>query len=290
GEEKIIFAVVRGDHELNETKLGNALKAQDLRPATDDEIRAIGAIPGYASPIGVKDALIIVDDAIAKGFNFVSGANKEGYHNLNVNMGRDFEADIITDLVAVSEGMACPNCATPLDSTRGIEVGNIFKLGSKYSKSMNAQVLDENGKAQTIIMGCYGIGVGRLLACIIEEHHDDNGIIWPISVAPFQVEIVVLTGKQPAGELEAAEKLYGELKAVGIDVLLDDRDERPGVKFNDADLIGIPIRLTVGARGLANGQIEMKLRHEADRSDVAIEEVITRVQEEIAKLYDALKQ
>jgi len=290
GEEKLIFAVVRGDHELNETKLGNAVKAQDLRPATDDEIRIIGAVPGYASPMGVKNAIILVDDAIAKGVNFVSGANKEGYHNRNVNMGRDFEADIITDLVAVSEGMACPNCATPLGSTRGIEVGNIFKLGSKYSKSMNAQVLDENGKAQTIIMGCYGIGVGRLLACIIEEHHDDNGIIWPISVAPFQVEIVVLTGKQPAGELEAAEKLYGELKAVGIDVLLDDRDERPGVKFNDADLIGIPVRLTVGARGLANGQIEMKLRHEADRSDVALEDAITRVQEEIAKLYDVLKQ
>jgi prolyl-tRNA synthetase len=154
---------------------------------------------------------------------------------------------------------------------------------------MNANVLDENGKAQALIMGCYGIGVGRLLACIIEEHHDDNGIIWPISVAPFQVEIVVLTGKQPAGELEAAEKLYGELQALGIDVLLDDRDERPGVKFNDADLIGIPLRLTVGARGLANGQIEMKLRHEADRSDVALDGAISRVQEEIAKLTAGLE-
>ncbi|MFT5365914.1 MAG: prolyl-tRNA synthetase [Candidatus Latescibacterota bacterium] len=289
GKEKFIFAVVRGDHELNETKLGNAIKSQELRPATDDEIRAAGAEPGYASPIGVQNATIVIDDAISQGTNFVSGANKDGYHNLNVNAGRDFEADIITDLVAVSEGMACPNCATALGSTRGIEVGNIFKLGSKYSQSMNANVLDENGKAQALIMGCYGIGVGRLLACIIEEHHDDNGIIWPISVAPFQVEIVVLTGKQPAGELEAAEKLYGELQALGIDVLLDDRDERPGVKFNDADLIGIPLRLTVGARGLANGQIEMKLRHEADRSDVALDGAISRVQEEIAKLTAGLE-
>ena len=288
GEEKFIFAVVRGDHELNETKLGNAVKAQELRPATDDEIRARGAEPGYASPIGIQDAIIVIDEAIDQGANFVSGANKEGYHNLNVNAGRDFKAHIVTDLVAVSEGMSCPNCQTALGSTRGIEVGNIFKLGTKYSQSMSAHVLDENGKAQPVIMGCYGIGVGRLLACIIEEHHDDNGIIWPISVAPFQVEIVVLTGKKPAGELEAAEKLYNDLKAAGIDVLLDDRDERPGVKFNDADLIGIPIRLTVGARGLANAQIEMKLRHEEDRSDVPLSEVITRVQAEISKLMENL--
>ena len=289
GQEKFIFAVVRGDHELNETKLGNAIQAQELRPATDDEIRASGAEPGYASPIGLQNATVVVDEAIGAGTNFVSGANKEGYHNLNVNIGRDFEADITTDLVAVSEGMACPNCSTALGSTRGIEVGNIFKLGSKYSKSMNANVLDENGKAQAIVMGCYGIGIGRLLACIIEEHHDDNGIIWPISVAPFRVEIVVLTGKQPAGELEAAEKLYNQLREAGADVLLDDRDERPGVKFNDADLIGIPIRLTVGARGLANGQIEMKLRHEQDRSDVALGDVVVRVQDEINEMMVALK-
>lgn len=289
GEDKFIFAVVRGDHELNETKLSNAVKAQELRPATDDEIRAIGAEPGYASPIGVKDAIVVVDDAIAKGTNFVSGANKDGYHNLNVNVDRDFKADIVTDLVAVAEGMPCPNCATPLGSTRGIEVGNIFKLGTKYSDGLKATALDEGGKAKSLVMGCYGIGVGRLLACAIEQHHDDSGIVWPISIAPFQVEIVVLTGKKPAGELEAAEKLYNELKAQGIDVLLDDRDERPGVKFNDADLIGIPIRLTVGARGLANGQIEMKLRHEADRSDVPLDSAITRVQEEIEKLMADLK-
>ncbi|MDA0710617.1 MAG: proline--tRNA ligase [bacterium] len=289
GEDRLIFALIRGDHELNETKLGNTTRALDLRPATEDEIRAIGAEPGYASPIGVHDTLIVVDEALARGTNFVSGANRSGYHNLNVNIGRDFEADVITDLVAVSEGMACPNCSTPLGSTRGIEVGNIFKLGSKYSQSMNANVLTDGGKSQALVMGCYGIGVGRLLACIIEEHHDDKGILWPISVAPFQVEIVVLTGKQPAGELEAAEKLYGALQDTGIDVLLDDRDERPGVKFNDADLIGIPIRLTVGARGLANGQIEMKLRHESDRSDVSLETVVARVQDEIAKLMMLLK-
>ena len=149
---------------------------------------------------------------------------------------------------------------------------------------MGAKVLDENGKAQPLVMGCYGIGVGRLLACIIEAYHDDHGIIWPISVAPFEVQIVVLAGKKPAGELEAAEKLYDQLKAAGLDVLLDDRDERAGVKFNDADLIGIPIRLTVGSRGLSNGQIEMKLRHENDRSDVPLDEVVERITCEVKRL------
>ena len=284
GEEKFIFAVLRGDHELNETKLANAVKAQVLRPATDEEIIAVGAVPGYASPMAVKNAIVVVDEAIAKGTNFVSGANEEGYHCLNVNVGRDFDPNIVTDLIAVEKGMPCPECGAPLDSTRGIEVGNIFKLGTKYSDSMGAKVLDENGKAQALVMGCYGIGVGRLLACIIEAHHDDHGIIWPISVAPFEVQIVVLTGRKPAGELEAAEKLYEQLKAAGLDVLLDDRDERAGVKFNDADLIGIPIRLTVGSRGLANGQIEMKLRHENDRTDVPLDQVIERVRCEVKKL------
>ena len=284
GEDKFIFAVLRGDHELNETKLANVVKAQALRPATDEEITAVGAVPGYASPMAVKNAIVVADKAIAKGTNFVSGANEEGYHCLNVNVGRDFDPDIVTDLIAVEKGMPCPECETPLNSTRGIEVGNIFKLGTKYSDSMGAKVLDENGKMQPLFMGCYGIGVGRLLACIIEAHHDDHGIIWPISVAPFEVQIVVLTGRKPAGELEAAEKLYGQLKAAGLDVLLDDRDERAGVKFNDADLIGIPIRLTVGSRGLANGQVEMKLRHENDRSDVPLDQVIERVKCEVKKL------
>ena len=284
GEDKFIFAVLRGDHELNETKLANVVKAQALRPATDEEITAVGAVPGYASPMAVKNAVVVADKAIAKGTNFVSGANEEGYHCLNVNVGRDFDPDIVTDLIAVEKGMPCPECETPLNSTRGIEVGNIFKLGTKYSDSMGAKVLDENGKMQPLVMGCYGIGVGRLLACIIEAHHDDHGIIWPISVAPFEVQIVVLTGRKPAGELEAAEKLYEQLKSVGLDVLLDDRDERAGVKFNDADLIGIPIRLTVGSRGLANGQVEMKLRHKNDRSDVPLDQVIERVKCEVKKL------
>lgn len=284
GEDKFIFAVLRGDHELNETKLANVVKAQALRPATDEEITAVGAVPGYASPMAVKNTIVVADKAIAKGTNFVSGANEEGYHCLNVNVGRDFDPDIVTDLIAVEKGMPCPECETPLNSTRGIEVGNIFKLGTKYSDSMGAKVLDENGKMQPLVMGCYGIGVGRLLACIIEAHHDDHGIIWPISVAPFEVQIVVLTGRKPAGELEAAEELYGQLKAAGLDVLLDDRDERAGVKFNDADLIGIPIRLTVGSRGLANGQVEMKLRHENDRSDVPLDQVIERVKCEVKKL------
>ena len=177
---------MRGDHELNETKLANVVKAQALRPATDEEITAVGAVPGYASPMAVKNAIVVADKAIAKGTNFVSGANEEGYHCLNVNVGRDFDPDIVTDLIAVEKGMPCPECETPLNSTRGIEVGNIFKLGTKYSDSMGAKVLDENGKMQPLVMGCYGIGVGRLLACIIEAHHDDHGIIWPYQSQPFE--------------------------------------------------------------------------------------------------------
>jgi len=279
GEDTFVFAVVRGDHELNETKLTNAVKATEMRPATEEEIRAIGSEPGYGSPIGVKDeALIVVDPAVAEGGNFVAGANKAGYHLKNVNAGRDFEPDIVTDLVAVEDGMSCPTCQTALGSERGIEVGNIFKLGTKYTAAAGADVLDESGKAHPVIMGSYGIGVDRMIACIIEAFHDENGIIWPVAVAPFICHIAVLTGKQPQGELEAAEEMKAKLEGVGIDVLLDDRDERAGVKFNDADLIGCPVRVTVGARGLENGTVEVKERKAEDKEDVAINDLVTHVQ------------
>jgi prolyl-tRNA synthetase len=280
GEEKFIFAVVRGDHEMNETKLANAIGATEMRPATEEEIKAVGSEPGYGSPIDVKgDVTIVADTAIADGANFVAGANKVGYHLRNVNAGRDFKPDIVTDLVAVEEGMACPMCGTALGSTRGIEVGNIFKLGTKYTEASNANVLDEEGKAHPVIMGSYGIGVDRLMACIIEAYHDDNGIVWPVAVAPFICHMVVLAGKQPKGELAAAEELKMKLEATGIDVLLDDRDERAGVKFNDADLIGCPIRVTVGARGLENGTVEVKRRSEEDKADVALGDLVGYIQD-----------
>lgn len=288
GEERFIFALVRGDHELSETKLANAAGAVEMRPATEEEIRAIGAEPGYGSPIGIaEDALIVVDDLVAASANLVSGANKVDYHCLNVNAGRDFEADIVADLVAVEAGMPCASCGAGLRSARGVEVGNIFKLGTRYSERLGANFLDENGKARPLVMGSYGIGVGRLLACVIEEHHDGQGIVWPISVAPFHAHIVVLSGNRPKGELEAAEKIRCDLEAEEIEVLLDDRDERAGVKFNDADLIGIPIRITVGSRGLAKGEVEVKMRNEQERKDVAIEALVGYVKEIVRKGQEA---
>ncbi len=279
GEERFIFALLRGDHELNETKLANAVKAVEMRPATEEEIRAIGAEPGYGSPIGVNEGvLVVVDDWVSGSNNLVSGANKEDYHYLNVNAGRDFEPDVVADLVAVEDGMPCAACGAPLGSVRGIEVGNIFKLGTKYSEGLGATVLDEAGRPRPLVMGSYGIGTGRLLACVIEECHDEQGIVWPMSVAPFQVHILVLSGKAPKGELEAAEKIYRELEAAGVEVLLDDRDERAGVKFNDADLIGIPIRVTVGARGLEKGVVEVKWREKEERVDVEVGELVGYVQ------------
>lgn len=279
GEERFIFALLRGDHELNETKLTNAVKAVEMRPATEEEIRAIGSEPGYGSPIGVnEEVLVVVDDWVSESNNLVSGANKRDYHYLNVNAGRDFEPDVVADLVAVEDGMPCAACGAPLGSVRGIEVGNIFKLGTKYSEGLGATVLDEAGRPRPLVMGSYGIGTGRLLACVIEEYHDEQGIIWPMSVAPFQVHILVLSGKAPKGELEAAERIYRELEAAGVEVLLDDRDERAGVKFNDADLIGIPIRVTVGARGLEKGVVEVKWREQEERVDVGVGELVGYVQ------------
>jgi prolyl-tRNA synthetase len=272
--EKFVFAVVRGDMDVNETKLANALKAKSLRPARDEEIRAIGAIPGYASPIGIEDAIVVVDDLIPASPNLVAGANDEGYHLLNVNYGRDYRAGLVADLTVAEEGHACPECGAAMRSSKGVEVGNIFKLGTRYSESMGCTFVDRDGQARPVIMGSYGIGVGRLLACVAEEYHDEQGLTWPVTVAPYQVYIVALQG----GE-EAAERLYADLRSANVEVLYDDRDERAGVKFNDADLIGIPIRLTVGKRSLEAGGVEVKLRRSADRSIVALADIRSHVTE-----------
>ncbi len=277
--DRLVFAIVRGDMDVNETKVANALKAKDLRPAREEEIRAIGAIPGYASPIHLKGAVVIVDDLIVQSPNLVSGANEEGYHYLNVNYGRDYKADIVTDLALAFEGAPCPDCGNPLRSSRGVEVGNIFQLGTRYSDSLGCKFLDKDGQMKPVIMGSYGIGSGRLLACVAEEHHDDHGLIWPISIAPYQVHLVQLTGaEQPASEL------YAQLQGAGVEVLFDDRDETPGVKFNDADLIGIPLRLTVSARSLKQGGVEFKRRTSADKSIVPLDQTLSRVKMEIAEL------
>jgi len=266
-EERFVFVIVRGDMEVNETKLANLLKARALRPATEDEIGRIGAVPGYASPVGLP-AEVVVDDLIPRSPNLVAGANEVGYHLRNVNYGRDYQAKFVADIVAAQEGDDCPQCGTPLRSVRGIEVGNIFKLGTHFSEPMGCTYTDQEGLEKPVVMGSYGIGVGRLLACIAEEHHDDSGLVWPLSVAPFQVHLIVLAGKAASESgsnssnptLELAEKLYQALQVAQIEVLFDDRSESPGVKFNDADLIGLPIRLTVSERALKLGGVEFKRR------------------------------
>lgn len=273
------FAVLRGDMELNETKLTNAIKARSVRPATGDEIRAVGAEAGYGSPVGIKrdQVFLLVDDLVAASPNLVAGANRPEYHLRHTNYGRDYTADIVTDLAAAGEGHACPTCGAPLRAVRGVEVGNIFKLGTKYSVAMGATYLDENGASHPIVMGSYGIGSERLMACIVERFNDDKGIIWPISVAPYQIALVSLaTSKQPE-VAEAADRIYADLTAAGFDVLYDDRDERAGVKFNDADLLGMPLRLTVGGKGLQSGSVELKFRRTGEMRNIPLDGLVEGV-------------
>lgn len=285
--ERFVFAVVRGDMEVNDTKLSNAVKAKEIRPALEEEIRAVGAVPGYASPRGLQDALVIVDDLIPDSPNLVAGANEEGFHLLNVNQGRDYQADIVTDLTTAEDGNACPECGNPMRAVRGVEVGNIFKLGTRYSESMGCYFLDKDGESKPVVMGSYGIGSGRLLACVAEECNDEYGLIWPISVAPYHVHLVHLPAKKDSKNdegrhpLRVAEELYEKLQAHDIEVLYDDRDESPGVKFNDADLIGVPIRLTVSARSLKNGGIEFKRRTSKDKTVIPESGIISKVVHEI---------
>ena len=282
GEEKeqFVFVVVRGDMELNETKLTNALNARQLRPAQPEEIRAIGAEPGYGSPVGIRrDAvLLVVDDLIPDSPNLVAGANREGWHLRNVNCGRDYHPDLIADVVAAADGHACPICQSPLRSVRGVEVGNIFKLGTKYSEAMDATFLDEEGGSAPMVMGCYGIGSGRLIASAIETSYDENGIVWPITIAPYQLYLVSLATRRTPEVTETAEHVYSQLQEAGVEVLYDDRDERAGVKFNDADLLGIPLRLTIGARGVKNGVAELKLRNSDEVRELPLDEIVEQVQ------------
>ncbi|MCX7839497.1 MAG: proline--tRNA ligase [Anaerolineae bacterium] len=285
--EEFVFAVIRGDMEVNETKLANALKADWLRPATDDEIRAVGAVPGYASPIGLKSVTVIVDDSISASPNLVAGANDEGYHLLNTNVPRDYTPTLVADIAAAGDGDACIQCGNELYTSRGVEVGNIFKLGTRYSAAVGATYRDADGTEKPIVMGSYGIGSGRLLACVAEEHHDEHGLIMPITVAPYHVHLVSLSGGD-ASVNQVAEQIYQRLIAANIEVLYDDRDESPGVKFTDADLIGVPIRLTVGGRSLKAGGIEMKRRDRAESVIVSESDLIARVQSEIKILFDEI--
>lgn len=283
GNERFVIAVVRGDMDYNDTKLANAAGADDLRPAREEEIRAAGAEPGYGSPIGTKGALVIVDDAVASSPNLVAGANQEGYHYKNANLGRDFEAAVVTDIAVAEAGSGCSQCGAPVRAERGVEVGNIFKLGTKYTEALGANFLDSAGVSKPVIMGSYGIGVGRLLNCVAEEHRDDDGLIWPVSIAPYHVHLI--GSDQTATE---ATKLYESLTSSGVEVLYDDRGESLGPKFKDADLIGLPVRLTLTPRSLQNGGVEVKERRSGETEMVAVEAVRETVERRLAALREEL--
>ena len=285
---KPVAALVRGDHEINETKLKNYLDADALELAPPEIIEEVtGAPTGFAGPVGLK-IRVIADYSVSDTTNWVTGANKKDMHLTNVRLGRDFRVDEFADLRLITPSDACPRCGAPIKFSRGIEVGHIFKLGTKYSRPLRAVFLDEKGEERPIVMGCYGIGVGRTVAAAIEQNHDDKGIIFPIPIAPF--EVVILALQMHDHEVrETSEKLYKKLIEKGIDVLLDDRDERPGVKFNDADLIGIPIRITIGQKGLKEGAVEVKLRSERQPFSLKVTEAPAQVMATVQKLYDSIQ-
>ncbi|NMB20508.1 MAG: proline--tRNA ligase [Firmicutes bacterium] len=273
---KPIAALVRGDHELNEIKLKKFLQCVELELADDETIfKVTKARTGFAGPVGLSIPCY-ADYAIEHIANAVVGANKDDHHTLNVNLDRDFQVTAFTDLKETQPGDPCPRCSGTLQGARGVEVGQVFKLGTKYSDAMSATFLNEDGKETPLVMGCYGIGVGRTVAAVIEKNYDEDGIIWPLSIAPYQVVVVPVSMKDEA-QASAAQSLYEELQAEGIEVVLDDRDERPGVKFKDADLIGFPIRVTIGAKSLEQGQMEIIWRRTKEKQSLPIEAIVPTI-------------
>lgn len=261
--EEPLFVAIRGDMDVNEAKLRRAIGAIDLHYQTEDEARENGFVAGSASAVGLRGVRMVADDLLLRERNLVAGANKPDFHLLNVNYGRDWEAEIVADIALAKEGYLCATCRTPMDVRRGIEMGQVFKLGTFYAEKLGATFLDSDGKQRPVVMGSYGIGTERLLAAVVEANHDERGIVWPWRVAPFDVHLVALQPERTEVR-EAAERLYESLQAQGVDVLYDDRDETPGVKFNDADLLGMPLRVTVSPRALKQDSAEMKLRTEAE--------------------------
>lgn len=260
-EKGLILCFVRGDHEVNEIKVINTCGVIDLEMATEEQLAAAGTVGGYMGPVGIdnKKVIVVVDATVMKMHNVCCGANKEGYHFINVNPGRDFTPTYVADIRLVQEGDPCPHCGGEVSKARGIEVGQVFKLFTKYSSALKATYLDENGKEQPMVMGCYGVGVSRTMAAAIEQNYDDNGIIWPIEIAPYHVLVVPVNTKDEASAAKA-EEIYMQLKKVGLETVIDDRNERPGVKFKDADLIGYPLRVVVGPKTLTEGKLEVKIR------------------------------
>ncbi|MGC8916262.1 MAG: proline--tRNA ligase [Thermoanaerobaculum sp.] len=281
-DKEFVVALVRGDDELNEVKLKNALGATHLQLASAEKVqRVTRAAVGFAGPVGLSGVRVVADPEVMKLAVAATGANRDDDHVVGVVPGRDFQPDLVADIRMVRASDPCPRCGQPLEVKRGIEVGHIFKLGTKYSVPMGCTYLDEKGGEQPMIMGCYGLGIGRTVAAAIEQNHDDNGIIWPLPLAPYAVEVLNVNPDLPQVR-EVAEKVYGELQAAGVEVIYDDRDERGGVKFKDADLIGFPVRVVVGKKGVEQGQVEVSLRRDGTRRQVSIAEASSAVRELLA--------
>jgi len=259
-EKGPVLALVRGDHEVNEIKLANLLNVLQLEMATEKDIRAaFQSEPGYIGPVGLAKVTVVADASVMNMHNAVCGANATDQHFINVLPSRDLKPEFVADIRLIREGDPCPRCGAPVKTARGIEVGQVFKLHTKYSQALDATYLDENGQEQLMVMGCYGVGVSRTMAAAIEQHHDADGIIWPVAIAPYKVVIVPINTKDEP-QMAMAERVYQELSAAGVEVVLDDRDERSGVKFKDADLIGYPLRITVGPKALKENCVEVKVR------------------------------
>lgn len=283
-EKGIVLALVRGDHEANEIKIRNLLNCLELELADEKVLgEQIDSTPGYIGPVGIKGCTIIADATVMKMYNAVCGANKLDRHYLNVNPERDFNPTIVADIRLVQESDPCSHCGNPLKTARGIEVGQVFKLYTKYSKALNASFLDENGRDVPMVMGCYGIGVSRTMAAAIEQNNDENGIIWPVAIAPYQV-IVIPVNSKDAEQKALAESIYTDLNNNGIETVYDDRNERPGVKFKDADLIGYPIKVTIGPKAISDNIIEVKVRRTGEISYFSIQNYMQEIKDLLARL------
>ena len=288
-EDEVILVAIRGDLEINETKLSNALGGLDIELASEDIIKEVtGARVGFASPVGLKKKIrIFADKSIKTVADAIIGGNKDDTHIKNVNINRDFNVDVWGDFRVAKEGDRCPECGEKLYQKKGLELGHIFKLGDKYTQAFNFTVLDENNKAITPIMGCYGIGVNRALASVIEQNYDDKGIIFPISVAPYEA-IVVSIDKETEESFKKAEEIYNALSAIGVETMFDDRKERLGVKLNDCDLIGVPMRIIVGKKSLERGVVEFKLRRDLESVEVKLEDIVEYVKAKKKELFDEI--
>jgi len=289
-DERPVAALIRGDREINEAKLALALEAEIVVPAPPEVIEKITDAPvGFAGPVGLTGVEIVADRSVEGIVNAVVGGNRKDVHFRNVNPGRDFQVKTYEDIALIAKGDTCARCGATLDAFRGIEVSQAFKLGAKYSKSMNATFLDSDGVARPFIMGCYGLGVTRTVAAIIEQHHDGDGIVWPLSVAPFAVQILAVNMKSDACRT-AAERLYADLTSMNVETLYDDRDESPGAKFKDADLVGMPLRVTIGDRGLKRGIVEVRVRRTGEDTEAPVEVAADRIVEMLELLRTSGRQ